>query len=465
MHHFFRKSITVLCIVSLCFLAAAEEQEHSIEETFVLTSTVEELIQRYYINKLSSEQIYESALAYLKESLAEKKMTSKVLDLDIPDGSERAESKKFFQREYRELAKEHPELVKDNWMNDIVLDGLTKATEDEYTDYLNPTEFRRMTESMSGGNFGGIGIFIEADKKTKELTVVEPIPGTPAEKSGVQAKDIIKKIDGKSTKGVTLEGSQSLLRGPVGSEVILSVKREGVDKLIDIPIIRDTIVVSSVDSEVIEHEDHKLGYIRLRVFGENSGVEVEKALQDVFDNGAEGVILDLRNNGGGYITSAVNVVSRFVESGQLVVSVQARSQSDKRYFSRPNLRTAFPMVLLINEYSASASEITSAALKDYERAVLVGTTSFGKGSVQKILTLQDKSAVKITIAHYLTPEGKDINKIGVDPDIEIVSKSVEFNSEDDDQYQEGLKQIVRLIEGSSYKGSFDKPKAWFESKK
>ena len=319
---------------------------------------------------------------------------------------------------------------------------------------MEPDEYRRLRESMSGGNFGGVGIYIELNRENGgRLTVARPIPDTPASDAGLQIGDVILAIDDESTMGFTIDDAQERLRGPLGSPVKLKIRRLNQARPFDVTLKRDKIKVSSVLSRLRTAEGHKLGYIRLQMFGERTDQELEEAMRKLDHQGAEGYILDLRNNGGGYIISAVDVVSKFLPTGSVVTSVEERGAGNKIYRTRPSLRKAKPLVLLVNQNSASASEITAAALSDYERAQLIGVKTFGKGSVQKIFSLPDGSGVKITTAHYHTPKGKDINEVGIEPNQEVEFEGRSYASKTDTQFLSAAKQLLQEIKSEEAKAA------------
>ncbi|MFH0803034.1 MAG: S41 family peptidase [bacterium] len=326
------------------------------------------------------------------------------------------------------------------------LQGMLESLQDEYSVFLNPADFSRLQESLSHKSFGGLGIYIELDpKNNKQLTVVEPIEDTPAFKAGIKHGDMILKINGISTKGISLEESQNRMRGPVGSQVTLTVQGrpaiageeqakgnktiKGTAKkaslktspapepIRNIRLTRAEIHVKSIAREKIIAK--KIGYIRLRSFGENVMEELRAAEDSLVEKGARSFILDLRNNGGGYMMSAVDLCTNFLPTGSPVVTVLGRNTNKAEYASGENQRPQYPLAVLVNQYSASASEISAGAVQDGGYGRIIGTTTFGKARVQNIFPLSDGSAIKITSATYVTPKGRDINKRGIDPDESI----------------------------------------------
>lgn len=292
--------------------------------------------------------------------------------------------------------------------------GLLGATGDPYNVLMTPREYRQLMEVMQSEAFGGIGIYIEIEKD--RLTIVEPIEGTPASAAGLLAGDEIVAIDGHPTTGLSLEVATTRIRGPQDSTVVLTVRRKGMAGPRDYKITRGRIQVASVTHKMLASG---VGLVRLRVFGERTGIELEEAIATLQAAGARALILDLRNNGGGYLNAATEVCSRFLEAGTVVTRVTDRRGARGDYRTRAEAHTSLPMVLLVNGYSASASEITAGCLKDYKRAVLVGTKTFGKGSVQQLYPLPSGAALKITVARFFTPKGEGINRVGVAPDVEV----------------------------------------------
>ena len=287
---------------------------------------------------------------------------------------------------------------------------------DPHSAYLTPELYKDL-QMDTQGRFGGLGI--EITVKGGVLTVVSPIEDTPAFKAGIKPGDMIFKIEDEFTKDMTLVDAVKKMRGPKGTKINLSIKREGVPELIDFTLVRDTIRVQSVRSRVLESG---YGYIRLAQFQERSDRDVQKALEKLAaeKSGLKGLVLDLRNNPGGLLTQAVRIADLFLDSG-LIVYTEGRIESQKqKYFAQKDGSWMdFPMVVLVNGGSASASEIVAGALQDHKRAVVLGTKTFGKGSVQTILPLDDNSALRLTTARYFTPSGRSIQATGIVPDIVV----------------------------------------------
>ncbi|HEV8457504.1 MAG TPA: S41 family peptidase [Methylomirabilota bacterium] len=288
---------------------------------------------------------------------------------------------------------------------------------DPHSSFLDPEMYREMQVETSG-SFGGLGI--EITLKDDVLTVVAPIEGTPAYRAGIQSGDRIVKIEGLSTKDMQLTDAVKRMRGKPGSKVTISIVREGWAEPKDFPIVREQIRVQSVKSADLEPG---IEYVRLRQFQEQTANDLEAALEKLIKNGKggkmQGLVLDLRNNPGGLLTSAVEVTEKFLDGGKLVVYTEGRVRNQNMRFQANAKRvfSDFPMVVLVNQGSASASEIVAGALQDWGRAVVLGTQSFGKGSVQTIIPLSDGSGLRLTTAKYYTPKGRSIHGKGITPDI------------------------------------------------
>lgn len=312
-------------------------------------------------------------------------------------------------------------IVRKNYVDEVntkemitgAINGMLNSM-DPHSAYLTPELYKEL-QMDTQGRFGGLGI--EITVRNGILTVVSPIEDTPAFKAGVKAGDQILKIEDEFTKDMTIMQAVKKMRGPKGSKINLSIKREGASDLLNFSIVRDTIRVQSVRSRMLEEG---YAYIRLAQFQERSDRDLQRALEKLSSEkgGIKGLVLDLRNNPGGLLTQAVRVADIFLDSG-LIVYTEGRSDNQKqKYFARKEGSwTDIPMVALVNGGSASASEIVAGALQDHKRAVVLGTKTFGKGSVQTILPLDDNSALRLTTARYYTPKGRSIQATGIVPDI------------------------------------------------
>ncbi|WP_136681653.1 S41 family peptidase [Neptunomonas sp. XY-337] len=286
---------------------------------------------------------------------------------------------------------------------------------DPHSTYLEPKAFEELQVHTSG-EFGGVGIEITMDDGF--IRVIAPIDDTPATKAGIKAGDIVTRIDGDSVKSMSLDESISKMRGKAGSEVVLTILRDGEDKPLEITVVRDVIQVTSVKQRML-NEDY--GYIRITQFQAKTGQDLEKALEKLqASNEQKGLVLDLRNNPGGVLQAAVSVVDAFIDDGKIVYTEGRLPTSDVEFnATQETLVPDVPVVVLINSGSASASEIVAGALQDHKRAIIMGTGSFGKGSVQTILPLTDKRALKLTTARYFTPSGRSIQADGIQPDVVV----------------------------------------------
>ncbi|MFQ6539145.1 MULTISPECIES: S41 family peptidase [Aphanothece] len=292
--------------------------------------------------------------------------------------------------------------------------GMLGTLDDPYTRFLDPREFKEMQIDTSG-ELSGVGIQLSLDKDTKDLVVVAPIEGSPASRAGVQPKDVITAIDGKSTKGMSTEDAVKLIRGQAGTTVTLTLRRKS--QVLELPLVRDRIELHAVDHQINATPDGvKVGYIRLKQFNANATKDMRLAVRDLEEKGAQGYVLDLRSNPGGLLGASVEIARQWLNEGTIVSTKTRNGITDVKRATGRAL-TDKPLVVLVNEGSASASEILSGALQDNKRAVLVGQKTFGKGLVQSVRGLSDGSGMTVTIAKYLTPRGRDIHKHGIDPDV------------------------------------------------
>lgn len=298
-------------------------------------------------------------------------------------------------------------------LTDAALRGMMNSVHDPYTVYLSPREIQGLNESLSGGNFGGIGVYIYQLRDGR--IVVQPIEAMPAARAGMKPGEVVDTVDGKAVRGLPIDHVEAMIRGQAGSVVRLTAHRYGVSASADrsYSIVREIIHVPTVRAKMEDGFD----YVRLSDFGTTSGDEVRKALLDGKAKGARGYILDLRDNGGGLVDAAVAISSLFIPQGPIVSTIRRDGQRTSQESLGDTIGGLHPLVVLVNKYTASASEITAGALEDYHLAVLVGTRTYGKGVVQSIYPLPDAGALKITTARYLTPAGRDIQHHGIEPNV------------------------------------------------
>lgn len=294
------------------------------------------------------------------------------------------------------------------------IEGMISSLNDPYSYFMKPEDYKAMGEEFQG-SFEGIGIEIGMNDK-KQIVVISPIDDTPAQKAGLKTGDIILKVDDKSTEGMNLDQVSRLIRGPAGTKVKLTIQREEEQKPIEITITRAVIRLLTVSSKLLEDN---IGYIKVKAFREPTSDELDKALDQILPKAKRGIILDLRNNPGGLLSSAIQVASYFIPKGTILYAEDRNGNRDQFDAISSLYKVRVPVVVLVNEGSASASEIVAGALQDYKRATLVGTKTFGKGLVQSVIQLADGSAISLTVQKWLTPKLRYIHKEGIKPDIQV----------------------------------------------
>lgn len=320
------------------------------------------------------------------------------------------------------------------------MEGMVKALGDPYTVFMRPKESKDFSEQINGA-FSGVGI--EIGLRSNILTVIAPIKNSPAEKAGIMAADKIVKINNKSTDGMGTDEAVKLIRGPKGTVVNLTIMRESDNKPKEFTLRRDTIKIPAVDFKILD--DGTTAYARMFVFNKNVDSEFEKVAREISKSKAKRIILDLRNNPGGLLDSAVNIAGYFLDSDKIVTIERFGDGKENSFSTSPNgLLKSYPLVVLINKGSASASEILAGALKDNRGVTIVGETSFGKGSVQEVVEMPDKSSVKITIAKWLTPNGVSISEQGIKPDVEVKNTEEDFKANKDPQLDKAKELIKNL---------------------
>lgn len=330
-----------------------------------------------------------------------------IIDHDYVDGT-------FNQVDWRSVRNEYLERPYNNKEEAYkAIREMLKKLGDPYTRFMDPEEFQNMQIDTSG-ELTGVGIQLAQDEETKKLVVIAPIEDTPAFKAGILAKDEITKIDGKTTQGMDVNDAVKLIRGKPGTEVTLTIKRDNKD--VDYKLTRALIQVHPVRARVEKSSLGDIGYIRLNQFSAQAAKEMRDAIKDLESKKVRGYVLDLRSNPGGLLYASIEIARMWIPEGTIVSTVDRRGETDRQVANNRAL-TDKPLVVLVDGGSASASEIVSGALQDSKRAVLVGTKTFGKGLVQSVRGLGDGSGLAVTIAKYLTPNGRDINKHGIDPDV------------------------------------------------
>lgn len=328
------------------------------------------------------------------------------------------------------------------------IQGMVAAIGDPYTVFLPPESQKNAKEEL-GGSFEGVGIQLGFNKE-KRLVVIAPLKGTPAERAGIQAGDLILKIGEKDTSGITLPDAVSLIRGPKGSKVDLEVYHEGDDKPTPVSLQRDTIVVKSVEFEAKRTPaGKKVAYIKLSRFGERTFDEWKQVVSETLSSASEGVILDLRNNPGGFLDGAVFIGSEFIEKGDVVLQESANGQKKSFPVNRQGKLLKLPLVVLINKGSASASEIVAGAIQDYKRGQLVGEQSFGKGTIQEAQDLPSSTGIHITTAKWLTPNGRWVHNSGLAPDIKVELKKEQGDSDIAQPKDDQVDKALELLDAKS----------------
>ncbi len=323
---------------------------------------------------------------------------------------------------------------------DSAINGLLQSL-DPYSAYMSPESLSEM-QTETSGKFGGLGI--EVSMESGVVKVISPIDDTPASKAGIKAGDYIIKINNIQVQGKSLSEAVELMRGPVGSDIELTVRRRGEKKALTFKIVREIIQIQSVKSDLLEKN---IGYIRLTSFNENSGKQIKREIKKLEkNNNINSYILDLRNNPGGLLSQAIKISDFFLNDGEIVSTKSRKASENKKWFANEgDLTNGKTLIVLINYGSASASEIVAGALKDHKRAIILGENSFGKGSVQSIIPLKNKGAIRLTVAKYYLPSGKSISEVGVVPDIKIEEESDEFRIKTETDNQ--LNYAIKLLNG------------------
>ncbi len=346
----------------------------------------------------------------------------------------------LFGEVLEKINKEYVDEINQSENMDSAINGLLQSL-DPYSAYMSPEIFQEM-QTETSGEFGGLGI--EVGMEAGVVKVISPIDDTPASKAGLKAGDYIVKINNIQVQGKSLTEAVDLMRGPVGSGIELTVRRRGVKKAITFNIIREIIEIQSVKTDLL---DNNIGYIRLTSFNDNSSQQIKKHITKLKKNkNLNAFILDLRNNPGGLLSQAIKISDFFLENGEIVSTKSRKKSENRKWFAKKgDITDGKTLLVLINYGSASASEIVAGALKDHKRAIIIGERSYGKGSVQSIIPLKNKGAIRLTVAKYYLPSGNSISEVGVKPDIEVNEEGDNFRIKTADDNQ--LNYAIKLING------------------
>ena len=346
----------------------------------------------------------------------------------------------LFGEVLEKINKQYVDEINQSESMDSAINGLLQSL-DPYSSYMSPEIFQEM-QTETSGEFGGLGI--EVSMEAGVVKVITPIDDTPASKAGIKAGDYIVKIDNVQVQGKSLSEAVDLMRGLVGTDIELTIRRRGVKKALTFNITRKIIEVQSVKSDLLENN---IGYIRLTSFNDNSSDQIKKKIKKLKENvNLKAFILDLRNNPGGLLSQAIKISDFFLENGEIVSTKSRKKSENRKWFARKgDITEGKTLVVLINYGSASASEIVAGALKDHKRAIILGENSYGKGSVQSIIPLKNKGAIRLTSAKYYLPYGKSISKVGVSPDIEVNEEGDDFRINTDTDNQ--LSYAIKLLNG------------------
>ncbi len=346
----------------------------------------------------------------------------------------------LFSEVLDKVNKEYVDEINQSEAMDAAINGVLQSL-DPYSAYMSPEMFKEM-QTETSGEFGGLGI--EVSMEAGVVKVISPIDNSPADRKGVKAGDYIVKIGNEQVQGKSLTEAVELMRGPVGSDLQITIRRRGVKKSLIFNITREIIKIESVKSEII---DTNLGYLRLTSFNENSSKQIKEKIHELNKNKkVEYFILDLRNNPGGLLSQAIKIADLFLDNGEIVSTKSRRERENRKWFAKKgDIINGNTLIVLINYGSASAAEIVAGALKNHKRAILIGENSYGKGSVQSIIPLKNKGAIRLTVSKYFLPSGKSISEVGIIPDIEIAESSDEFRINTDTDNQ--LEYAIKLLNG------------------
>ena len=361
------------------------------------------------------------------------------MPINVKSSTDVYEKIDLFGEVLEKIKKEYVDDVDQSEVIDSAINGVLQSL-DPYSAYMSPELFENM-QTDTQGKFGGLGI--EIGMESGVVKVISPIDDTPAAKAGIKAGDYIVKIGKTQVQGKSLMEAVKLMRGPVGSSIELTIRRKGEKKALIKKVVREIIVVKSVEAKLLKN---KIGYLRLKSFNSNSSDQLIKKI-DIFENKekANGYILDLRNNPGGLLTQAINITDFFLDDGEIVSTKGRKVIENRRFFAKKGDKlNGKPLIVMINNGSASASEIVAGALKDHKRAIILGEKTYGKGSVQSIIPLSDGGGMRLTVSKYYLPSGESISEIGVEPDIFVEENGSDFqiNTKSDNQLDYALSLLA-----------------------
>lgn len=411
-----RLAILTLAVLLASATPAGAVSTFSASDASRIATSYNKLTDEFY-KKVEPQAILDSVDTDLNKALAAAHVKARVPAM-VSTGSSQGDIRSIDIAVERATTKASGKISAHDLSYDAIA-GIMDAVHDRYTVFLDPKEYAALNGDLDGGDFGGTGIVIQPDDASHFISVSNVVPDGPADKAGIQQDDLIVGIDGQSTKGWTTDRASGHLRGKEGTKVSLTIQRDGKVLPAPITLTRAKIHQLSVFDKMLKNN---VGYVALTVFGADTAQELSIALDRLHKRGARAYIMDLRENGGGYLEAAVGVSSKFISSGP-IVSVESRASSITTHEADDTAINPAPLAVLVNGHTASASEITSGAIQDSGVGEIIGTKTFGKGVVQTIFPLGDGSAVKITTARYLTPHNRDINHLGITPDIVIAENA------------------------------------------
>lgn len=405
------------------------------------------------VSDVSLNLLCNGAIGGIREYLKSKKINVSEIKF-LPDGLKEDKAIEIFNQTYNDIIAKYPKVDREQ-ISYAAVRGTLKKLNDPYALFMDPETYKKMMEDMKGGNFGGVGVYLQVEQKTNYLKIMGVMEDNPAEDAGLKNGDLIIAVDDKkiNTKK-DAENAHKLLRGEPGSKVTVTVKRGSAEPF-NVTMTRAIVRVKTVSSKMLAEN---LGYIRVSIFGEFTGEEMRNAIDSLESQGALGYILDLRGNAGGYVNAAVSLCSAYLPTGTNIVNIVRKGKPNFPYYSQPNYHVSNPpLAILMDAHSASSSEISAGALQDNKAALIIGSTSYGKGRIQKIVPLEGNCAMKFTTSYYVTPQGREIDKKGIKPDIPVKQSSNKpaLNDKDDEVLAEARSVISEQISEMKLNASGD----------